>query len=404
MRIAFVSQTFPYLPARDGFRIYGANLIRVLSVRHEVDLISILPPENETDLNWASAYCKQIRVLRPGARSPFAKVRNFVSSYWAGLPLVCRSELNSILGELRRPLGWDVLHVEGGFAGGLVDAPVSVPSVLSLHDADSLRAREMLKCKLRFQQRFVHTVEKHLGPRYERLVYPRFDRCILVAERDATYLRQSVPGARFAVVPHGIDTDYFRPVTNAREPWELVFHGHLGYVPNVQAATDFVSEVLPLIRAQLPQVTLHLVGAHPDRQVLDLANGPGIRVSANLPDLRQAVCSGSVYVCPVRHGTGLKNKVLEAMAMQLPIVAFHPGSTNGIDCTPGKDLMVAATPREFADKVVYLLRHPSAASELANAARRLTLEKYSWESRAEMLEHVYDDVITEHHKSVGSPR
>src|SRR5205823_4796652 len=111
----------------------------------------------------------------------------------------------------------------------------------------------------------------------------------------------------------------------------LVFHGHMGYAPNVRAACDFVDEILPLVRREVSGATLHLVGAAPHPNIEELARRPGIRLSANLPDLRQAVSSARVYVSPIRHGTGVKNKILEAMAMRLPIVCF-PDSIEGIDC------------------------------------------------------------------------
>jgi glycosyltransferase involved in cell wall biosynthesis len=145
----------------------------------------------------------------------------------------------------------------------------------------------------------------------------------------------------------------------------------------------------------VPAATFHLVGASPDAKVQALASRPGIRLSANLPDLRAAVCSAQVYVCPIRHGTGLKSKVLEAMAMRMPIVGYHPGSTVGIDCVHGQHLLAAETPAQFAAHVINLLRSPERAQEIGQAARKLVEEKYSWESRAAAYEQLYRQVIEE---------
>lgn len=395
MKIGFVSQTLPYLPARDGFRVYGANLIRVLSKRHEIELVSIVHSTEECKLDWASSYCKSVRALHVGFRSPWKKITNFASSYGAGKPLVCRDQLRTLLREASRSRAWDVMHVEGSFAGGLIDGVPEIPSVLSIHDAEALRAREMLNCKLDFKERARYTFRKYIQPRYDRFVYPRFDRTVVVAERDAAFLRELVPSGRFAVIPHGMDTEYFHSVVSSKRKHEMVFHGHLGYPPNVQAAIEFVNDLFPLIQSEFPDASVHLVGAEPKQEVRELASRPGIRLSANLPDLREAVSSAEIYVCPIRYGTGLKNKVLEAMAMEMPIVAYHPGSTTGIDCVPGKHLLTAASAREFADRVIELFKEPSKAEQLGQAARRLVLENYSWESRARTYEELYRTVIAE---------
>ncbi|HXR96769.1 MAG TPA: glycosyltransferase family 4 protein [Terriglobales bacterium] len=396
MRIGFVSQTFPYLPSRDGFRIYGANLIRTLAARHEIELISIVNGESACELAWADGYCARVYGIAPPPPSLPGKLVNLVSLYARGRPLTGRHELNAALRRGAAERRWDVLHVEGRTAGGMVDGPALAPSVLSLHDAESLRATEMRHCPLTRMERIDYALTRRWGPRYDRMVYPRFDCNTVVSGRDAEFLRDLVPRARFEVIPHGIDADYFQPLPGPKNPYEIVFHGHLGYPPNVQAASDFARDVLPLIRRQVPRVRLHLVGANPREEVLHLAADPAVRISANLPDLRAAVSLAAVYVCPVRYGTGLKNKLLEAMAMRMPVVAYHPGSTSGIECVLGKHLLGASEPEDFARQVVTLLAEPARAENLAAAARNLILERYSWESRARTYEALYKSVIARH--------
>jgi glycosyltransferase involved in cell wall biosynthesis len=204
-----------------------------------------------------------------------------------------------------------------------------------------------------------------------------------------------VPKAKVDLIPYGTDTEYFHPLPVQKQGAVLVFHSHLGYAPNIEAALEFADAIFPLILREVPAATFHLVGANPGPKVQALASRTGIKLSANLPDLRSAVCSAQVYVCAIRHGTGLKSKMLEAMAMRMPIVAYHPGSTVGIDCVYGKHLLAAETPQEFAAHVVELLRHPEIADQMAQAARELVEQKYSWESRARAYEELYERVIQE---------
>jgi glycosyltransferase involved in cell wall biosynthesis len=290
---------------------------------------------------------------------------------------------------------WDVLHVEGEYAGGLLPADLPVAKVLSLHDSWTLRAAEMLKCAQNWREKLYYTFLKHHEPRYEQLVYPRFERCTVVASPDLDAVRKTVPSAKVDLISYGTDTEYFHPVDVPKQPGTLVFHSHLGYAPNIEAALEFANEILPLIRRQAPEVTFHLVGANPDSKIQELTSRPGIKISANLPDLRSAVCSAEIYVCAIRHGTGLKSKMLEAMAMQMPIVGYHPGSTVGIECVYGEHLLAATTPQEFAAHVLDLMRNPAKADAMAKAARKLVCEKYSWESRARAYEDLYQRVQEE---------
>jgi glycosyltransferase involved in cell wall biosynthesis len=400
MNIGFFSQALPYLPSRGGFRLYGANLIRCLAKRHRIDLIALMQDGDEHHLDWPKQFCGSVQTIRATGNSMPKRLASFASNTVWGKPLNHRADVGTILREGLRNQQWDVLHIEGEFAGGLVDEELPVAKVLSLHDAEALRVQEMLNCKLSFRDRLYYTMNKYLEPRYNRQVYPRFERCIVVADRDLDFVQKLVPDANFAMIPYGTDTEYFHPVSVKKQKNALVFHSHLGYPPNIGAALEFANEIFPIIQREVPDAVFHLIGANPAPEIQALASRPGIMISANLPDLREAVCSGTVYVCAIRFGTGLKSKVLEAMAMQMPIVGYHPGSTVGIDCTYGVHLLAATTPHEFAAHVLDLLKNPRKAEDMAKTARRLVCEKYSWDSRAHIFEELYLQVKQER---IGQP-
>lgn len=394
MRIGWISASLPYLPCRGGFKLVGGNLIAHLSRTHEIDLISLLHEGDEDHLDWAKQFCVSVQGI-PARGVPFPlRAASFVSGFLRGRNLNHRAEVASAMRAGLTAKRWDVLHVEGGFVAGLLPPDLRVASVLSIHDSEVLRAQEMLKCELSLRDRLKYTLRKHYQPRYERAVYPRFGRCVMVAERDAAFNRSLVPKATFSVVPLGIDLDYYFPQPVQKNPAVLAFHGHLGYPPNVQAAIEFSRDVFPRIRSEVPSAVFHLVGASPAPEIRALATTPGIEVSADLPDLRNALTSAAVYVCAVRYGSGMKNKILEAMALGLPIVGYA-GSAAGIDCIPGKDLEIAVDPSDFAAKVLRLLRDPAEAKLLADRGSLLVKEKYSWDVRARAYEEIYQQVIGE---------
>lgn len=389
MNIGLVSQALPYLPSRGGFRLYGGNLIRCLSRRHRIDLVSLLQDDDEKHLSWPGQYCASVSTV-PAGEGKWLRPINTAFGYCFGKPLRYRAALARLL--RRRAGEWDVVHVEGAYAGGLIPASLPIPKVLSLHDSWTLRCREMLKCSHGFREKTYQRLRERYERRYEKLVYPRFDRCIVVAQPDLDEVRSVVPRATVELIPYGTDTEYFHPVPVERQEATMVFHSHLGYPPNIEAALEFANEVFPIIRRSLPSAVFHLVGAQPGPQIRDLASRPGIRISANLPDLRPAVCSSRVYVSAIRYGTGLKSKILEAMAMRMPIVCY-PGSAVGIECVHRRHLLVAGDPAEFAAHVLNLLRNPEQADRLAQAGRDLVVEKYSWDSRARIFEELYENLI-----------
>jgi glycosyltransferase involved in cell wall biosynthesis len=300
-----------------------------------------------------------------------------------------------VLGECARD--WDVMHVEGGYAGGIVpDLPLA--KVLSLHDSWTLRCAEMLQCAHTVREKLYYRLLSLHEPRFERLVYPRFERVTVVAPPDVDEVRRVVPDCRVELIPYGTDTEYFHPVDVPKDPHTLVFHSHLGYAPNIEAALEFANDIFPIVRQRVPDAVFHLVGANPDPKIQELAARPGIRISANLPDLRPAVCAGQVYVCAIRHGTGLKSKMLEAMGMRLPIVGY-PGATVGLAVAHGVHVLEARTAEQFAAYTVELLLDRGKAQAMAAAGRRLVEEQYSWESRAHAYEELYERVIEERQKN-----
>lgn len=392
MKIGLVSQALPYLPSRGGFRLYGGNLIRHLSRRHEIHLVSMLIEDDEKHLDWARQYCASVTTIPEARFRRLLTVPSVMSGLLFGRPLHLRRAMAQALRPVWR--SWDVIHVEGGYAGGIMpDLPIA--KVLSVHDSWTLRCAEMVKCAQSTREFLYYKLLGYYEPRYGRLLQQRFERTTVVAEPDLRAIRRVSPDGRCDLIPYGTDTEYFHPVNVEKQPNTLVFHSHLGYAPNIEAALEFANDILPLVRAEVPDAVFHLVGAAPGPKIQELASRPGIRISANLPDLRSAVCTAQVYVCAIRHGTGLKSKMLEAMAMRLPIVGY-PGAVVGLEGTaPGKHYLLAQDPKEFAAHVVSLLRDPRRAAQMAQAGRDLVEEKYSWESRARDYEELYEKVIKE---------
>jgi glycosyltransferase involved in cell wall biosynthesis len=213
--------------------------------------------------------------------------------------------------------------------------------------------------------------------------------CLVVsaAERQALGNRESI-----RVVPNGVDTHAFAYREDARLRTRLIFAGNLGYFPNVDAARWLAHDIVPRVRAAVPEVELRLVGARPARRVRALARLPGVSLAAAVPAMAPEVGAATVAIVPLRAGSGLQNKVLEAMAVGTPVVAT-PRAAAGLEVRAGEHLLVAEDAAGLAAAAVTLLRDPASARRLARAARALVEARYRWEDSASGVEQAWRAVL-----------
>jgi glycosyltransferase involved in cell wall biosynthesis len=206
--------------------------------------------------------------------------------------------------------------------------------------------------------------------------------CLVVSERE----RAALPvGGDVRVVPNGVDPALFPYREDGRPPARLVFGGNLGYFPNVDAARWLARDILPRVQQSVPEAELRLVGARPARAVRALATAPRVSLAAAVPAMAPELAACTVAVVPLRAGSGLQNKILEAMAVGTPVVATGR-ATAGLELTSGEHLLVADDAEALAAAVIALLRDPGRARAMARAARGLVESRYRWEASAAGVE------------------
>jgi len=224
-------------------------------------------------------------------------------------------------------------------------------------------------------------------------VLGRADGVAVTSDDDAGILRQLAPKASISVVPNGVDLDYFRPADQESEPSTIVISGKMSYHANVTAVRSFVQHSLPIVRRRHPETRLRLVGSGPPASIVELARDPRIEVTGYLDDVRPAIRGATVAVCPVTVKVGIQNKILEAMALGVPVVSTQAGSV-GLSARPGRDLLVGQDAEEVADLVCGLLEDPRRRADIAAAGRRYVEEQHRWEAVGLKLERAYDAAIS----------
>ena len=203
------------------------------------------------------------------------------------------------------------------------------------------------------------------------------------SEREAAILRRTAPGASVTTITNGVSVAVpGRPVTD--NPG-LVFTGVMDYWPNVDAMQYFVRDILPIVRRQVPEAALVIVGQRPTRHIRDLARVPGVTATGQVPDVRPYLTSAGVFVAPLRIARGVQNKILEAMGAGLPVVCTT-AALAGLDAVPGKHVLVGDTPKDFAFHTVSVLLNRDRAAELGRSAADFVRRYHRWEVQLERLE------------------
>ena len=392
MRILYLT---PYVPSR--IRVRPFNLIKSLSASHEISLVSLVCDEYERKLvHEVAEYCVSVDLV------PLPKSRSYMNcllSLPTALPLrvayYTSPELEQCVRRVIRERSIEVVHGELIKIAPLLQKIAQEEQVATLFDAvDCIswylqQQRTTVRGPLR--KAFVFSEMKKMQ-RYERRVLASFDRTVITSAHDRDCLVSLGAEARtIAVMPNGVDTEYFTPLLSPRQEETLVFCAKLDYYPNSHAILHFCREVLPRIWERRPGVRLQLVGNNPPEAVRNLASDERITVTGYVPDIRPYLGGASVALAPLHVAAGIQNKVLEALAMGTPMVAT-PGSCRSLQVKDGVHLLVAEEDQAFADAVLRLLEDRQLAQNIGWAGRQFVVENYSWVEAAKNLSNLYREI------------
>jgi polysaccharide biosynthesis protein PslH len=227
--------------------------------------------------------------------------------------------------------------------------------------------------------------------RFERDALKWVDGAVAVSDPDLAQLTLQSPTLPMAVIPNGVDLDYFRPLPQPISRQHLVFTGSMDWRPNQDAARYFIRQILPLLQRVRPELECTFVGRSPPPDVLALTRIRGVHVTGTVDDVRPYVERAAVYVVPLRIGGGSRLKILEALAMGRAVVSTTVGA-EGLNVVSGRDILIADGPEAFTDAVLRLLDEPSRCRKLGEEGRKLVEEQYGWDALAQRLGHFIRDI------------
>jgi len=406
MRILYIT---PYVPSLIRVRPY--NLIRSLAQRgHQITLVSVSSStQEEKDADRLTEWCQHVEII------PVSRTRSLWNCVKAlpqpGLPLQAvysfSPRMQQCIQALLQKEPFDLVHVEHLRAvnHGLwtcFEGPVIWDSV----DCISLLFERTLAQNPTLGARFKAWLDLERTRRYEKWLVSQFDRVLVTSEEDAQAMREMVAGscyqpAALSVLPNGVNLDYFQPQATPRAPATLVYLGRMRYHANVAAVLYLVNDIMPHIWAHRPDVNLLIVGSDPPGRIQRLAanhQSTAINVTGTVPDVRPYLAQATVMVAPIRYGAGTSFKVLEAMAMDTPVVAT-PQAVRGLQVGPGENVLVAEDAETFAACVLRLLQDENLRQELARNGRQYVERFHNWDKIAASLENVYLEVVEQWNNS-----
>jgi glycosyltransferase involved in cell wall biosynthesis len=415
LNVLLVSPMAPS-PPRFGAQARTHGLLSNLAKRHDLTAI-VLHDDDDTPATSGPAmraYCREVTFVRnpngaTGWRRRALQARSWLSRRSYQRHLFTVPALQEALDRVLRRQRFDIVFVNLPYLAHyrLRRSPpgAAAPAVvIDSHDVGYDLARQVATSSAPLGQRLHASFNWRKLAREELAAYNAADGVCVCSTADQKRLATDAPSATTVVIPNAADVEHLQPHRTEPPPdgHTVLFFGLLATVPNVDGVLYFLREIWPLIAAVRSDARFVVIGANPTPAILAHA-GPDVTIVGPVDDLRPHLAAAAVVVVPLRLGSGTRLKILEAWAMACPVVSTALGA-EGLDAVPGRHLLIADDPADFASAVLRVLREPGLADELGREGRALVTERYSWRGAAGALEAFLRQVLARRDAAPRSQR
>lgn len=379
-KILIISPYFPF-PARDGGKVRLYNLIKHLSYNNKIYLLAYVEPNADKNcVELAKEFCTGVfPVLREEEKRIIANdIPRSVSFFYTQAMI---DKLQEVL-DMVKP---DVVQLDFLIMTQYVKHIKNIPVFYTEHDMSVLVFNQS------FHDRDLNDTDRFFEWKklinYEKHILDYFCSVMVLTDRDKSLIENLNKNVKATIIPTGVDTEFYKPNVYFNEEKSLVFVGHYRHFPNLDAIVYFVKNIYPKIVEKIPNIKLYIVGSGVTKHVENLQN-KNIIVTGELEDIREYLRKPNIFVAPVRLGGGIKGKVLEAMAMGVPVVATKE-AVSGIDYANNNFALVSDNVDCFAKNVIKLVENDNLYKELSNNSRKITEQYYNWTNIAKKLNDFY---------------
>jgi polysaccharide biosynthesis protein PslH len=403
VKVLWLSQNLPY-PPKTGVLQRNYNLIREASTFADVHLVAIvkediLPTFDETvATRELQKLCKTVTPVHlPIEKSRGVFLRLVLKSLFTTTPFTANwtesTELRSALEGAAARGPYDMVFFDTISLAPYRPLMKAWPTALNHHNIESHLFDRRVAYETNALKRFYFAMEARKLRAYEAAVASEFDTNLVVSRLDGDRLKEICPAATTDVLANGVDVDYFkrRAPVSAIEPGHLIMVSGMNWFPNRDAVLLMADTVWPSLSKASPEARLTIVGASPPQQVLELAaRDSRVTVTGFVDDVRPYMERAQVYLCPMRDGGGTRLKILDALSMEVPIVATQM-ALEGIDVAPEHDVLVANEPDEFVKQIVRLVNDPALCERLRTNGRTFVEQHFSWPVIRQHMEQAFSN-------------
>lgn len=394
MKILFVCHRVPY-PFHGGAKVRAFNVIAHLSRTHDVTVASMARSTRELEESRGLGdHCKELICERVSERSAaFQMAARAIAGEPVSMGFFFSRKLHSRVSEAISREKFDLIVVHCSSVAQYVEHVRDVPKILDFVDMDSQKwlmygeaHRPPLSTAYRIEGKRLLREERRLAALFD------VSTCTTAEELDS--LQSLGTANRTDWFPNGVDHDYFTP---SKEPYDndlMSFIGRMDYFPNQEAMVRFCRTTLPLIQQRRPNARLEIVGADPSPEIKRLGQLNGVTVTGTVPDVRPFVTRSAVNVAPLRIARGTQNKILESMAMGVPVVVSEVAA-RGVDIESGNGLLCATSPENEAQLVVSLMEDPAKRAHLSRLARNAIVDRYDWRHSMARFDAIIEQCIAD---------
>ncbi|MCG9131156.1 glycosyltransferase [Candidatus Poribacteria bacterium] len=395
MKILFLSPTVPF-PLTDGGRIRVFNLLKQIAAKSDVTLLAL--ETQSTDAEGVAELQQlgvQVHLVPNAPMLPRVSFSTLVNAFLKQQPItVARYDLPAYRQKFRELIAsenFDLVHYEM-FHTAQFRTETDLPSVLSQQNVDSAIWRRLCGETTHPFYKFAYWTQQLAFQRYERVLSPRFDAVTCTSDIDADVFQRYCAADTLEIIPNGVDVTHYQPDFTSEAPAHLIYIGSMDWYPNEDAVAFFVDEVLPSIQDKVRDVQFSIVGGNPSARVQKLAEREGVVVTGRVPEIKPYFAEATVFVVPLRIGSGTRLKILEALAMGKAIVSTTVGA-EGLALKDGEEIFIADEPAIFAGAVTRLLTDASLRRRIGENGRARVEQDYDWRSIGEKLHTLYEFLI-----------
>jgi polysaccharide biosynthesis protein PslH len=381
MKIFILLSRVPY-PLEKGDKLRAFNQLKYLSRNHEIHLCALNDaPLHPDAINAIKPYTKSIHILRLPV---FQRYVNTVKAFFSLQPFQVGYFYNSsnqrIINNLIEEIKPDRIFCQLIRVSEYV-RDININKTLDYQDVFSKGMERRAQSAPILLRPFFYSEYKRLF-RYENEIFDHFNHKTIISYPD----REHIPHPykeQIAVIPNGVDQHFFHPM-ELNKDIDVVFTGNMAYPPNVNSVEFLAGKIFPLVLEKIPNAKLMIAGASPSARILAYKS-PNIIITGWVDDIRSCYAQSKIFVAPMRIGTGLQNKLLEAMSMNVPCITSELAN-NALGAKPGEEIIIGNSPEEYAAQIINLLANPEKAKKIAGNAGNFVKTKYNWDTVNQKLE------------------